>query len=261
MSNLIETVKEFISNILGNDRLSFDGWRCDFVDDFSTINKDIWSPCIKAKSNWNKFMSQEYPMLYKDIKDTGNGCIATTFLRLKCVPDYDKNEFITEGLTTKDKKLFNQGRIEVKARFKSGKTTWPAIWLVNKNNSNDEYYEIDVCEYFGTRNYVNVTYHCPSSMNKKRKPVYKTSSNFNKDDWNTFVCEWDEKAIKVYVNGKKSMTIKNDDNQTHYPVNIKDRFLFIILSMQYAYPGSVKPDVTELPLWMDIDYVKHWVKI
>lgn len=247
---LLQAIKDLISNIFGKSELSFDGWKCDFEEQFKDINGDIWSPCIRAKSNWNKFMTEEVPTTISKGGDT--------FVRLLCTQDYNNDTYRTEGITTKGKKVFGPGRIEVRARFKSGKTTWPAIWLVNNNNSNDEYYEIDVCEYFGKRNTLNVTYHFPSSMNKKHSPVYRSTANFSKTDWNVFVCEWDDKTIKVYVNGKKVMTINNDGNQTHYPVNIKDRFLFIILSMQYMAPGMGKPDPSELPLWMDVDYVRHW---
>lgn len=258
--SLLNTIKGFINNLLGSDELSFEGWECEMFDDFSKIDKDLWVPCIKANSKWNKFMSQEYPTIYKKADGKNGSFTTTSFLRLGCSADMKNNTFVTEGITTKGKRLFKPGRIEVRARFKSGKTTWPAIWLVNVNNSNDEYYEIDVSEYFSTRNTLNVTYHYPSSMNGKKNPVYKTTKNFSKTDWNDFVCEWDENAIKVYVNGKKVMTIKNDGNQTHYPVNDKDRSLFLILSMQYMAPGTGKPDPTELPLWMDVDYVKYWKK-
>ena len=250
--NILKRIKDLITNIFNKSELTFDGWKCDFEEQFDGTNDEVWGPCIKAKSNWNKFMTEKFPEV---IKKNGE-----TFVRLLCLPDYENNTFTTEGITTKGKKMFGPGRIEVRARFNPGRTTWPAIWLVNNNNSNDEYYEIDVCEYFGTRNSLNVTYHFPSSMNKKHSPIYRSTTNFSKTDWNDFVCEWDEKAIKVYVNGKRVMIINNDENQTHYPVNVKDRFLFIILSMQYMAPGMGKPDPSELPLWMDVDYVRHWTK-
>lgn len=250
--NLIENIKEIVSNIFRcGSRLSYDGWECIFEDKFEGINENTWSPCVKGKSNWNRFMTERLPEVHNE-----NGL---TFVRLECNNDFENNTFVTEGITSKDKHVFPAGRVEVRARFNPGNSTWPAIWMVNNGNtSQDEYYEIDLCEYFNTRNYVNVTYHCPSSLSGKKKPIRRVSWDFNKDEWNDFVCEFDESVIKVYVNRKLVLTVRNNENQRHFPVNLKDRFFFLILSMQYAYPGTIKPDITELPLWMDVQYVRYW---
>ena len=254
MIRLIERIKDFVSNVFGiGPELSFDGWECTYSDDFSEIDENTWSPCEKGKPNWCRFMCGNIPTVHSESGET--------FVRLECDNDFKNNTFVTNGITTKGKRVFSPGRIEVTARFKPGKTTWPAIWMVNNGNTSiDEYYEIDMCEYLDDRDSVNVTFHCPSSMNKKSRPIYRTSRNFNKDGWNTFVCEWDEDHIMVFVNGKRALTVVNEENQTRFPVNIKDRFFFLILSMQYSRSGSLKPDISELPLWMDVKTVRHWRK-
>ena len=94
-------------------------------------------------------------------------------------------------------------------------------------------------------------------MNSKIKRLFrpKEHTKIKKDDWNIFTCEWNEKYIKIAINGKVVINYKNNGSWKSFPQTESDREFTLILSMQYCY-GTPKPK--ELPLWMDVEYVKYF---
>ena len=244
---MIQKLLQTINSIIHKKAdMKWDDWRLDFNYDWNLapqpFDEKIWSPCPKGQSKWNKYMTGIFPQIYASNEGA----------RLYCFNFRGAVE--TYGVWTRGKMMFSEGRLEIKARFNSGHSTWPAIWM---RNAGEDYYEVDICEYFETKDVVNVTFHNPSSMEGKTKPIYKSTPNFSKTDWNTFVCEWDSKAIKVYINEKLVMEVKNKGSKKLFPTESKDRFFYLILSMQYGH-GTER--LEELPLWMDIQYVRHYVK-
>lgn len=171
--------------------------------------------------------------------------------------------FMTAGLKTPI--AYGDGKFECEARFKSGKSSWPAIWLCHPNgslNNYETYFEVDISEYYETRDVTEVTYHCPSSMRGGGYLVPQAKPVIKKDDWNKFECSWDEDSITVCINGQQVMNIPNDGDPTHFPINAEDRTFNIILSMQYgSNPYLSDPDLSELPLQMDVRNIKYYKKV
>ena len=56
-----------------------------------------------------------------------------TFTRLDCV--WDGNEYRCAAIKTRE--AYGDGKMEVEARCKGGKGTWPAIWMSHPNGSRD----------------------------------------------------------------------------------------------------------------------------
>lgn len=198
----------------------------------------LWENCKPGVNKWRQFMGLS-PEYHSD------------FVRFKCVKHEDS--YKTAGIQTIP--LLSDGTVEVKARFKGGKSSWPAIWMINERNVT-QYYEIDLCEYFGDNNKVKsgvfMSKHMSSLIRRLFRP--KRNTKIKKGDWNVFRCEWDDKAIKIYVNGKLVINYKNNGKETSYPQTKEDRKYNLFLSMQYAH-GKPKPN--QLPLWMDVAYVKY----
>jgi len=207
-----------------------------FFTDESALSD--WTVCKKGSSKWNMFMG--LPVVQKD-----------GFIRLNC--QIDGCSFITSGLQSKE--LLGSGSVEVKARFKGGKSSWPAIWLIDERNAT-RYYEIDICEYFGDNNKVKSGLFMPKHMSSVFRRWFRPKKNtkIKKGDWNIFRCEWNEKSIKIFVNGKLVINYKNNGSDKSYPQTEEDRKYNLFLTMQYAYG---KPRPSQLPLWMDVEYVKY----
>lgn len=226
------------------------GWFCDYQDDFcSCVDSSVWSAVSKHNgAQWNAYMKGKMPTIMQE-----NG---VCFARFPIETDGDEIE--TVGLWTKGKKMFRKGKMEFKVRFNSGRGTWPAVWLRNissqdPDNWMDNYYEIDVVEYFARKLYSNQTFHTEASMKKKRNPV-RGFSVIKKTEWNIFEVEWDESSVRIFVNGSLALDAKAKKGE-----KFPDEY-YLILSAQYNFEGS-KWDKSELPKWMDVQYVRHYSRV
>lgn len=176
------------------------------------------------------------------------------FRRLECVREGDGYRCAA----IKTREAYGDGKFVCEARFKSGKGTWPAIWMSHPDGSRDNfatYYEVDLSEYYETRDNTDTSYHFPASM-RKEENFRHTATPVIKDGWNKFECTWDDEAIRVRVNGQLALKVTNNGDSTLFPVNEEDRTFQIILSMQAGSKWLQSVDLDELPLWMDIRNLK-----
>lgn len=232
--------------ILANDLLC----QCKYPDYWSII-KDM-----PNNINWCKGMGNS-PILID--------CRTYNFCRLACIKDDNSLGFKTTGVWSKDKLLFEDGKLRIVAKFKGGKSSWPAIWLKNANATNkNNYYEIDICEYFEKRKRCKTGLFMPKHLNWGLKRLFRPKKypKIKKDDWNVFECDWDENRIIITINGKKVLEYKNKGKSDQYPQTAKDRKFYLILSMQYDKKDILmhKKDLNELPLYMDIQHIEYYPK-
>lgn len=217
------------------------------------FNSLFWNEVPEGPSMWNSTMGL-HPIV---LNTTADG----KFIRL--LARKVNTSFKTAGLKTPI--AYGDGKFECEARFKSGKSSWPAIWITHPNgslNNYENYFEVDISEYYETRDVTEVTYHCPSSMRGGGLLITPAKPTIKKDDWNKFECYWDEDCIIVCINGQQVMTIPNDGDPTHFPIDPEARTFTIILSMQYgSNPWLSDPDLSELPLQMDVRNIKYYKKV
>ena len=219
----------------------------------NSMDGNFWITVPKGPSYWNINMGGS-PEVMSNQSDG-------KFVRFNVIDNND-GTFLASGV--KSANAWGDGKFECEARFKGGKGSWPAIWMTHPGgsaNNNATYYEIDLSEYYETRNETETTYHCPQSVNGGEKYVDYVKTTINKNDWNKFVCTWDSNSIVIYINNVAIMTIPNDGDSTHFPTTKSNRTFSIILSMQYAgNPWLQSPDSSELPLYMDVRNIKYWTK-
>lgn len=216
---------------------------------YKLIQNVEWITCPKGPSSWNH--AAGLPV-----------AIADDFIRLRCEA-VNEVDYFTAAIKTDI--AYYDGKFECEARFNSGHGTWPAIWCSHPNGAKDNYstyYEVDLSEYYETRDNTETTYHCPESMRDSNKYYYKNvKTKITPTEWTKFAMTWDEEAIKVYINDVCVMNIENDGNPDYFPVNEKDRTFQFILSMQYNNKHLSKIDLTELPLWMDVRNINIYEKV
>lgn len=222
-------------------------------EDYLPLSDIEWEICPPGPSAWNKHAG----LKYQKVIIGRQPCI-----RLACRKS-TKNDDGWETAAIKSIQAYGDGKFECYAKFKSGKSTWPAIWMTHPNGAKDNYatyYEIDLSEYYETRDNTETTYHYPQSMRKEDKSI-NVKTPIKPNEWNHFMCKWDESGINVYINGELVLNIINTNDNTRFPVNKEDRTFQIILSMQYDNKWLSKPDLNELPLWMDVKDIKVYKKI
>jgi hypothetical protein len=230
----------------------------DFEEQFESMDSyNNWIICPKGNSPWNKYMGGT-PDLHWGVPN--NGDKNTSFIRLDCV-HHPEDGYVTSGI--KSKQTFGDGKIEIKVRFKGGNSSWPAIWLQHYDRvkpEKEEYYEIDICEYFEKRPWCKTGLFMPKHLKWGFNRLFRPKKHpfIKKNDWNIFTCEWNEKHICITLNGKTVIDYKNNGKSECFPQLARERTFTLILSYQYGKPWCLPKCKKQLPLYIDIDYVKYW---
>ena len=233
------------------------GWKLIWSDEFDragVIDSTKWVPCERGPSDWNNTMTRD-PKCYV----VKNG-------RLRLVGMVDpkagdkKPVFLTGGVTTKGKFEFKHGKIEIRARFKSAKGAWPALWMLGVKGGWPANGEIDLMEHLNFDKTVYQTVHSeytkgPGGAN----PPKGGSAPVKVDDFNTYGVEWDAEKIVFIVNGKPGHTYPRiaDKGPAQWPF---DQPFYIIMSMQIEGSWVGKADPKDYPAWMEIDWVRVYSK-
>ncbi len=233
-------------------------WKLVWEENFDAkeIDYSTWSKIPRATSDWNNTMSDDNRLFaLRDGKLILKGIVnddKTT----------DKSDYLTGGLWTSGKKAFMGGKIEVRAKLNSGQGAWPAIWLMpfNQKKTWPLEGEIDIMEHLNYDNFVYQTVHSNYTQNLGGKAGSHQTSSFNSNEFNTFGVEIQEEKLNFYVNGIKTFEYKRDpslDSKGQFPFY---REMHLILSMQLGggWVGQVNP--SNLPLEMEVDWIRHYQK-
>ena len=166
------------------------------------------------------------------------------------------------SLTTKGKKEWTYGRLEVRAKLPSSLGTWPAIWTLGANRSIVGWPacgEIDIMEHVGyIPDTVFFTVHTAKYNHVKKnskgasKPYPGISSEFH-----IYAIEWFKDRIDWYMDDKKVFTYKNEqgDKEAAWPFDAP-QYLILNLAFGGAWGGTKGVDISSLPQRFYIDYVR-----
>ena len=161
---------------------------------------------------------------------------------------------------------FTYGRVEIRAKLPSGKGTWPAIWMLNKNIDEDGAYwdnqgfgttkwpscgEIDILEHWGkNQDYVSSALHNASSYGYKVENVGGQKINDASTKFHKYVLEWSQEKMIFSVDGVEHFqyqpSVKNSDTWPY------DSDYYLILNI--AIEPDIDPNFIESP--MVVDYIR-----
>lgn len=241
-----------------NDKEEMHDYELVFFDDFNTRKLDLaaWNIIPRDKYSWCKYMS-DHKSLYR---------LKSGYLRLFArhnnnIQPADTAEYLTGGISTKDKRTIRYGKVEVRARFHGAIGSWPAIWLfkseINKKTPDPEYAEIDIIEYPNRENYVMQTVHnyYTLELKKKKEPPYTKNAEIDPEVFNNYTVEILPDVVIFSINDKETFRYPkietNDIGQ--FPFGQE---LFLLIDMQVGAGWLPKPDRKTYPAYMDIDWVK-----
>ena len=236
-NNQSRDVHEKLKNLpVPNHEEKSDEWKLVFHDDFnqSKIDSTRWK-AINRKKNYNNEL-QAYTSKNVRIR---NGRLYLTGLK-------EGGAYSSGLVQTNGKFDFLYGKVEVKARYPSGKGLFPAIWLL-RSDGKDHLPEIDIFEAVG---------HEPDKAymvqhwrdNGKLKTVYGTKIIPNYQEEHLFGVEWERTEIRWYIDNQLVFKAKN--HEANLPM-----YLIINLAIGGNWPGSPNNE-TEFPAEFSIDYVK-----
>lgn len=162
------------------------------------------------------------------------------------------------------KYVLQYGRIAIRAKLPTGIGTWPALWMLGQNITEDGGYwanshgttpwpacgEIDIMEHWGTnQNYVQSAMHTPSSfggtVNHGGQSIPTVSTEFH-----TYELDWNAERMIFSVDGVVHYTYNPEIKDANtWPYDAPQYFLFNI-AIQPSIAASFTEDA------MEIDYIR-----
>lgn len=234
------------------------GWKLVWNDEFDgkSIDSNKWSPCKRDTSDWCDTMTRD-PRCFK----IGGGT-----LRLIGIvnPDTkkDPSPYLTGGITSQGKFEFTHGKVVIRARFKSARGAWPALWMLGSKGRWPHNGEIDLMEHlnFDAKVYQTIHSHYANEIDKSGKaPLKGTTAPIDREAWNTYGAEWHTDKIVFTVNGKPTLTYPRvpEKGPEQWPF---DHPFYLILSMQIGGDWVGQPDPKDYPADLEIDWVRVYEK-
>lgn len=212
-----------------------------------------WSKIPRGTSDWNRKMS-DFDSCYamRDGKLILRGIVNHS------VPE-DTASILTGGVYTKDKVSFGYGRLEVRARLYEAKGAWPAIWMLPQGGSWPRGGEIDIMERLNSDTFAYQTVHSYFTYNLKIKnPPSGGIGTIDPNDFNTYAVERYADSLVFYINNNKTFTYPriDTDKEGQWPFNDREFYLLIDMQLGGSWVGEV--DTADLPVEMEIDWVRFY---
>lgn len=114
-------------------------------------------------------------------------------------------EYTSASLWAKPAYQFSQGIFEVRAKIPVGTGYWPAIWSTGSKYEWPYNGEIDMMEYYGDAIHANVAWGSNTRWNatwSSQAPRMSTFEPDFADKYHTWLMEWDDEAIRIYLDGR-----------------------------------------------------------
>lgn len=233
-------------------------WQLVWQDDFkgNRLDSTVWGRIDRGKAEWNKFMSKD-DRLY-DVKD---GMLILRGMK-NDHPDTDTATYITGGVWTKDRHAFVGGKTAIRARLHGARGAWPAFWMLPFDGSHNPWPyggEVDIMERLNNDSIAYQTVHSHYTYNLKLSttPQHGSTGGIHRDEFNVYAVEYYPDSLVFTINGKKTFTYPKiaTDKPGQYPFY---QPMFLLLDMQLGGNWVGKIDPKDLPVQMEIDWVRHY---
>ena len=175
-------------------------------------------------------------------------------------------EYTSACLKTKGLHQWTYGRFEMRGRIDVRPGLWPAFWTLGSARSWPGCGEIDIMEFYRGMLLANACW----ASGQQWRPVWddlrKPITEFTDPDWaskfHIWRMDWDEDAIKLYVDDELLNTIELSKtiNQTPDGANPFSEPHYILLNLAIGGANGGDPSQTQFPSRFEIDYVRVYQK-
>lgn len=239
------------------------GWKLSWSDEFNYTG-------LPDSSKW-KFETGghgwgNHELQYYTETDTTNAIIKNGLLKITAhKKQFDKNQYTSAKLITKGRKLFQYGRIEVRAKLPAGRGTWPAIWMLGDNIDKADWPdcgEIDIMEHVGfKKDTVYGSIHTKSFNHSIGTQVTKGILIENPyTSFHTYAIEWTPEKISFFFDDKQYLGFDNQHKTTaEWPFDAPF-YLILNLAVGGDWGGQQGVDDPIFPASMYVDYVRVFQK-
>lgn len=208
-------------------------------------------------NGWGNNEKQYYTSKRLENASVKNGVLSITAIKEK----FEGKDYTSARLVTKNKGDWKYGRFEIRAKLPKGRGVWPAIWML----STDWKYggwpasgEIDIME--------NVGYLPDSVFGTVHTKAYnhvigtqkgtKTSRKDLAEAFHTYILEWDENVIKIFLDDEHYFTFNNEKKTfNEWPFD-QPFHLLLNIAVGGNWGGKMGVDDSIWPQTMEVDYVR-----
>ena len=172
-------------------------------------------------------------------------------------------EYTSSSVTTKGLHSWQYGRFEVKARIKTQKGLWPAIWFLGLKGHWPDCGEIDLMEYYKDTLLANACWGSQEKGKAKWDDSKKPVASFGDPAWDekfhVWRMDWDEKSIVLSLDGLTLNTVDLADAvnpQGREPRSPFHQPFYLLLNLAIGGNQGGDPSQTAFPTRYEIDYVR-----
>ena len=232
-------------------------WRLSWEENFDSpqIDTSVWSTISRGTAAWRDTQSSDARCYdWRDGKLVLRGIVNDD-------RTVDTAAYLTGGLWTKGKKAFHRGRIEIRARLQAARGAWPALWLMPYEEERyhwPEGGEIDIMERLNLDSVVYQTVHSHYTYTLGiQDPVSSSTAPIRPDDFNVYGVDMWPDSIVFHVNGVRNYAYPRieTDKPGQFPFDIP-QYLIVDMQLRGPWVGPVDPE--DLPVEMEIDWIRYY---
>jgi len=237
---------------------AYDGFELIWADEFEaeTVNEEDWTFEIGNGDNgWGNNELEYYTDRPENVRIEDGQLIIEAREE-----NFGGYAYTSTRMKTQDKRTFQFGRIDIRAKLPKGQGIWPALWMLGNDIPSVGWPacgEIDIMELVGHEpKTAHGTAHWGSnfSNHKFKGKSYSIGEDFS-ERFHVFSIQWKQGIIYWYLDDilYYSISSKQMEGQP-YPFN--DQFFFLLnVAVGGNWPG--RPDATTVfPQQMVVDYVR-----
>ncbi len=179
--------------------------------------------------------------------------------------NYSGKNYTSARVITMGKKTFKYGKMEARIKLPYGQGIWPAFWMLGQNFSSIGWPacgEIDIMEMIGggtnDRTIYGTAHWSDNGSHASYGGKKSISSGIFADDFHIFGIEWDETAIRWFLDGEQYHVI--DITPSGLSEFHNEYFFILNVAVGGEWPGS--PDgTTVFPQRMEVDYIRVYQEV
>jgi hypothetical protein len=220
-------------------------------DEFSTgpLNTSTWNYELGA-TGWGNNELENYT------NSLNNVHIDSGYLHISAL-NPSGTSYTSGRITTKGKKAFTYGKIELRAKLPEGKGIWPALWMLGSNFSSVGWPgcgEIDIMELLGdSPSVTHGALHWDSNGHVSRTNQFTLDGGKFSSSFHIFSLKWTPNKLIWLVDNREFFTLTRTEI-SGFPFDLPQFFIFNV-AVGGNWPGS--PDQTTVfPQHMIVDYVR-----
>jgi len=226
------------------------------LPDSSKWNYDLGNGCPQL-CGWGNNELQYYSAKDKRNAKTENGILILEARKDSAGP----HKYTSVRMVTRDKKHWQYGRFEIRAKIPTGRGMWPAIWMLPAKSVYGNWPhsgEIDIMENVGYwQDSLFGTVHTFAYNGMKN--TQKTKSIFIKNlplDFHRYAVEWTPERVSFYVDDIKYNEFINEHKGSDVWPFDKEFYLIMNVAVGGNWGGKYGVDEFAFPQRMLVDYVR-----